>query len=43
MAAGILWTAHEGWLSEHAALSFLLAGTLPHVAVLEGWVTARLR
>ena len=43
MVGGILWSAHEGWISERAALSFLLAGTLPHVAVLEGWVTARLR
>jgi hypothetical protein len=43
MAGGILWSAQEGWLSERAALSFLLAGTMPHVAVLEGWVTARLR
>lgn len=43
MAGGILWAAHAGLLADRAALSFLLAGTLPHIAVLEGWVTARLR
>lgn len=43
MASGILWAAEERWLSERAALTFLLAGTLPHIAVIEGWVTARLR
>ena len=43
MAGIILWLAHDGVLRERAALSFLLAGTLPHIAVLEGWVTARTR
>lgn len=43
MAAAVLWSVHSGLLSERAGLSFLLAGTLPHVAVLEGWVTARMR
>ena len=43
MAGVILWLAAEGMLRERAALSFLLAGTLPHIAVLEGWVTARTR
>ena len=43
MAGIVLWSVHSGWLHERAALSFLLAGTLPHVAVLEGWVTARMR
>ena len=43
MAGVILWLATNGVLSERAALSFLLAGTLPHIAVLEGWVTARSR
>lgn len=43
MASAVLWAMHTGMLSERAALSFLLAGTLPHIAVLEGWVTARLR
>ncbi len=43
MAGVILWLASDGVLRERAALSFLLAGTLPHIAVLEGWVTARTR
>lgn len=43
MAAAVMWTAQQAIISERAALSFLLAGTLPHIAVLEGWVTARLR
>lgn len=43
MAGVILWLAADGLLRERAALSFLLAGTLPHIAVLEGWVTARTR
>jgi Brp/Blh family beta-carotene 15,15'-monooxygenase len=43
MAGIILWLASYGVLRERAALSFLLAGTLPHIAVLEGWVTARTR
>ena len=43
MAAAVMWTAQQAMISERAALSFLLAGTLPHIAVLEGWVTARLR
>ena len=43
MAGIILWLAADGVLRERAALSFLLAGTLPHIAVLEGWVTARTR
>ena len=43
MAGVILWLASGGLLRERAALSFLLAGTLPHIAVLEGWVTARTR
>jgi Brp/Blh family beta-carotene 15,15'-monooxygenase len=43
MASAVMWAAHTGMLAERAALSFLLAGTLPHIAVLEGWVTARLR
>lgn len=43
MAAVILWLTSDGILRERAALSFLLAGTLPHIAVLEGWVTARTR
>ena len=43
MAGVVLWLAHDGVLRERAALSFLLAGTLPHNAVLEGWVTARTR
>jgi len=43
MAGAVLWAMHDGWLAERTALSFLLAGTLPHIAVLEGWVTARLR
>lgn len=43
MAGAVLWLAHDGVLRERAALSFLLAGTLPHIAVLEGWVTARTR
>lgn len=43
MAGIILWLASDGVLRERAALSFLLAGTLPHIAVLEGWVTARTR
>lgn len=43
MAGAVLWTVGQGLLNERAALSFLLAGTLPHIAVLEGWVTARLR
>ena len=43
MAGIILWLVSDGVLRERAALSFLLAGTLPHIAVLEGWVTARTR
>ena len=43
MAGIILWLAADGVLRERVALSFLLAGTLPHIAVLEGWVTARTR
>ena len=43
IAGIILWLAADGVLRERAALSFLLAGTLPHIAVLEGWVTARTR
>ena len=43
MAGAVIWTVSQGMLSQRAALSFLLAGTLPHIAVLEGWVTARLR
>jgi cytochrome bd-type quinol oxidase subunit 1 len=43
MAAAVLWSAQQAIISERTALSFLLAGTLPHIAVLEGWVTARLR
>ena len=43
MAGIILWLTANGVLRERAALSFLLAGTLPHIAVLEGWVTARTR
>jgi hypothetical protein len=43
MAGVILWLAADGLLRERAALSFLLAGTLPHIAVLEGWVSARTR
>ena len=43
MAGIMLWLAADGVLRERAALSFLLAGTLPHIAVLEGWVTARTR
>lgn len=43
MASGVLWATHTGLIAESSALSFLLAGTLPHIAVLEGWVTARLR
>ena len=43
MAGVILWLGADGVLRERAALSFLLAGTLPHIAVLEGWVTARTR
>ena len=39
----VFWTVSTGTLSERAGLSFLLAGTLPHIAVLEGWVTARMR
>jgi len=43
MAGVVFWTVSTGTLSERAGLSFLLAGTLPHIAVLEGWVTARMR
>jgi len=43
MAGVVLWLASDGVLRERAALSFLLAGTLPHIAVIEGWVTARTR
>ena len=43
MAGCVLWAAHSGLIADSSALSFLLAGTLPHIAVLEGWVTARLR
>jgi len=43
MAGVVLWLASDGILRERAALSFLLAGTLPHIAVIEGWVTARTR
>ena len=43
MAGIVLWSVHSEWLNERAALSFLLAGTLPHIAVLEGWGTARMR
>ena len=43
MAGIILWLTANEVLRERAALSFLLAGTLPHIAVLEGWVTARTR
>jgi len=43
MAGAVLWAMHAGTLAERTALSFLLAGTLPHIAVLEGWVTARMR
>lgn len=43
MAGVIFWLAADGLLRERAALSFLLAGTLPHIAVLEGWVSARTR
>ena len=43
MAGIILGLTANGVLRERAALSFLLAGTLPHIAGLEGWVTARTR
>ena len=43
MAGAVLWALSAGLIGERSALSFLLAGTLPHIAVLEGWVTARLR
>jgi len=43
MAGVVFWLTNTNVLSERAALSFLLAGTLPHIAVIEGWVTARTR
>jgi Brp/Blh family beta-carotene 15,15'-monooxygenase len=43
MAAGVFWLTATEVLSERSALSFLLAGTLPHIAVIENWVTARTR
>ena len=43
IAGVVLWLASDAVLRERAALSFLLAGTLPHIAVIEGWVTARTR
>jgi len=43
MAGGVLWLAATGTIGKQTALGFMLAGTLPHIAVIEGWVTARLR
>jgi len=43
MAGVVFWLTTTEVLSERAALSFLLAGTLPHIAVIEGWVSARTR
>ena len=43
MAGVILWLAADGLLRERAALSFRSPVLLPHIAVLEGWVTARTR
>ena len=44
--AGLLvvgWAAYEGWIDVRWAWALLLAGTVPHMILLDHWAPAKLR